>query len=240
MSNTAGAALWTLDYTLFAAQLGITRVHFHEGIGYKYNLVHDFVPSLKHTPNSSTDTTRYPDPFNHRRLCPSYPSSTPRPTSILRRAHRHGGRRDLRRLSSGRAANQRRASIGLCGVRGWETATRGVDQLGGVLEERGGSAKRESCEGRVWGQRDEAGEREGAEAGDRVRVHVNIIFWLEEELITDYICSSHADDASGLTWAGQSFETPDARPQGTLVEETAQLSNGILVSATEAVLLTFT
>lgn len=39
VSDTAGAALWALDYTLFSATLGIDRVYFHEGIGYKYNFV---------------------------------------------------------------------------------------------------------------------------------------------------------------------------------------------------------
>lgn len=39
VSNTAGAALWALDYALFASQLGINRVYFHQGIGYKYNFV---------------------------------------------------------------------------------------------------------------------------------------------------------------------------------------------------------
>ncbi|KAF9024934.1 glycoside hydrolase family 79 protein [Hymenopellis radicata] len=39
VSNTAGAALWTLDYALFATQLGISRLFFHEGVGYKYNLI---------------------------------------------------------------------------------------------------------------------------------------------------------------------------------------------------------
>ncbi|KAJ7284845.1 glycoside hydrolase family 79 protein [Mycena rebaudengoi] len=39
VSNTAGAALWTLDYGLFAAQLGISKLFFHEGIGYKYNFI---------------------------------------------------------------------------------------------------------------------------------------------------------------------------------------------------------
>ena len=39
VSNTAGAALWALDYGLFASQIGISRLHFHGGIGYKYNLV---------------------------------------------------------------------------------------------------------------------------------------------------------------------------------------------------------
>ena len=39
VSNTAGAALWGLDYVLLAGQLGMTRVYFHQGIGYKYNFV---------------------------------------------------------------------------------------------------------------------------------------------------------------------------------------------------------
>ncbi|KAG0708093.1 glycoside hydrolase family 79 protein [Suillus ampliporus] len=39
VSNTAGAALWLLDYSLYATQVGISRLHFHEGIGYKYNLI---------------------------------------------------------------------------------------------------------------------------------------------------------------------------------------------------------
>jgi hypothetical protein len=43
VSNTAGAALWALDYALYASQIGVSRVHFHEGIGYKYNLVLHFL-----------------------------------------------------------------------------------------------------------------------------------------------------------------------------------------------------
>ncbi|KAG5651520.1 hypothetical protein H0H81_008357 [Sphagnurus paluster] len=39
VSNTAGAALWTLDYALFAAQLRISSVFFHVGIGFKYSLI---------------------------------------------------------------------------------------------------------------------------------------------------------------------------------------------------------
>jgi hypothetical protein len=42
VSNTAGAALWALDYVLFAASIGVTRVHFHHGIGFKYNFVGGF------------------------------------------------------------------------------------------------------------------------------------------------------------------------------------------------------
>lgn len=39
VSNTAGAALWVVDYTLFAATIGIGELHFHEGVGFKYNFV---------------------------------------------------------------------------------------------------------------------------------------------------------------------------------------------------------
>ncbi|KAJ7069968.1 glycoside hydrolase family 79 protein [Mycena amicta] len=38
-SNVGGIAIWTLDYTLFAGTLGITRAFFHQGIGYKYNAI---------------------------------------------------------------------------------------------------------------------------------------------------------------------------------------------------------
>ncbi|KIY53036.1 glycoside hydrolase family 79 protein [Fistulina hepatica ATCC 64428] len=39
VSNTAGAALWLLDYALFAPQIGIEKAYFHNGVGYKYNLL---------------------------------------------------------------------------------------------------------------------------------------------------------------------------------------------------------
>ncbi|KAJ3744227.1 glycoside hydrolase family 79 protein [Lentinula detonsa] len=39
VSNTAGAAIWALDYVLYAATLGTKQVYFHDGIGFKYNLV---------------------------------------------------------------------------------------------------------------------------------------------------------------------------------------------------------
>ncbi|KAF8274835.1 hypothetical protein EI94DRAFT_1713164 [Lactarius quietus] len=42
VSNTAGAALWALDYVLFAGQLGMTRVYFHNGIGFRYNFVRSY------------------------------------------------------------------------------------------------------------------------------------------------------------------------------------------------------
>ena len=45
VSNTAGAALWTIDYTLQAATLGIKELFFHEGVGFKYNFVGATIPT---------------------------------------------------------------------------------------------------------------------------------------------------------------------------------------------------
>ena len=39
VSNTAGAALWVIDYTLFASTIGISELYYHEGVGFKYNFV---------------------------------------------------------------------------------------------------------------------------------------------------------------------------------------------------------
>ena len=39
VSNTAGAALWAIDYALYASTIGISELYFHEGIGYTYNFV---------------------------------------------------------------------------------------------------------------------------------------------------------------------------------------------------------
>jgi hypothetical protein len=38
LSNTAEAAIWAVDYMLQAASLGVSRVHFHNGLGYRYNV----------------------------------------------------------------------------------------------------------------------------------------------------------------------------------------------------------
>lgn len=42
VSNTAESAIWGVDYLLQAASMGMSRIHFHHGIGYRYN---SFQPS---------------------------------------------------------------------------------------------------------------------------------------------------------------------------------------------------
>ena len=49
----------------------------------------------------------------------------------------------------------------------------------------------------------------------------------------------HADDTGGLTFAGTSYETSTALPDGNDTYTTASLLDGLRINDTEAVLLTF-
>ena len=65
VSNTAGAALWVVDYTLQAATQDISQVLFHEGIGYKYNFVSFFVLSPSSLTFCFCLLISHPDPDSH-------------------------------------------------------------------------------------------------------------------------------------------------------------------------------
>lgn len=58
VSDTAVALLWALDYALFAGQLGITRIYFHNGIGFRYNFVQPVTLTL-----STLDGSQLPQPL---------------------------------------------------------------------------------------------------------------------------------------------------------------------------------
>lgn len=58
VSNAAGSAIWALDYTLFGATLGIKRFHFHEGIGYRYNMIQPITLN-----RSIIDASELPEPL---------------------------------------------------------------------------------------------------------------------------------------------------------------------------------
>ena len=50
----------------------------------------------------------------------------------------------------------------------------------------------------------------------------------------------HADDLANLTWAGQSYEeTPDVSPTGREVVESVPVAQGLTISSSEAVLISF-
>jgi hypothetical protein len=49
----------------------------------------------------------------------------------------------------------------------------------------------------------------------------------------------YADSTSGLTWGGQTYETSDALVSGELNVKTVPVREGLSISETEVVLLTF-
>ena len=88
VSNTAGAALWGLDYALFAGQLGITRLYFHNGIGYKYNLVRrDPFYGMASSAHLVIDPAGNTDEIHPGRFRAPKAPSTSRTITLLRRYH---------------------------------------------------------------------------------------------------------------------------------------------------------
>ena len=63
-------------------------------------------------------------------------------------------------------------------------------------------------------------------------------FWGRKATVRRLVIG-RADDTEGLEWAGQSYETSDARPEGRLALEHVVLSEGIDLRSTEAVLVEF-
>jgi hypothetical protein len=57
--------------------------------------------------------------------------------------------------------------------------------------------------------------------------------------LTLFFLCRYADDTSGLTWGGQSYETNDAQPDGSVSTETTLVGAGVDIRDTEAVLVTF-
>ena len=49
----------------------------------------------------------------------------------------------------------------------------------------------------------------------------------------------HADDTSGLTWGGQTYETSDAKVSGSPQISTVNVQDGVDIQATEVLMLTF-
>lgn len=64
VSDTAGAAIWALDYSLFASTIGVERLYFHEGVGYKYNFVRYLCRFSQRAPNLHSPSQIQPAALN--------------------------------------------------------------------------------------------------------------------------------------------------------------------------------
>jgi hypothetical protein len=199
VSNTAGAALWALDYLLFASQLGISRVFFHDGIGFKYNLVQ-------------------PVTLNRSTLDGS-PLSTPLPPHIQPQYY---------------AAIIAAEAIGNSGNTQVIELNINDTTISGYAFYQGAQLKKAILINSL--------AFFTTTTTPRPSTHVDLTFasaTVFSQMNVKRLFVPHADDTSGLTWGGQTYETSDARVSGSLETSTVDVTNGVDIQATEVVMLTF-
>ncbi|KAJ6514067.1 glycoside hydrolase family 79 protein [Mycena vulgaris] len=200
VSNTAGAALWTLDYGLFASQLGISKVFFHAGIGYKYNLANQPAVLTRSTLDGSTLAV------------PQQPHVQPQYYAMVVAAE-----------AIGRSGQTQVTELIIDDAR-----------ISGYAFYENGALKRAVFINSL-------AFLQGAT--NRTSAHLDLSFSGTGTEPTAFsvkrLVIGHADDVSGLTWGGQTYETSDARARGTLTPETGTVAVGIEIPATQAVLIAF-
>ncbi|PPQ71401.1 hypothetical protein CVT26_011116 [Gymnopilus dilepis] len=199
VSNTAGAALWTLDYALFAAQIGISRVFFHEGVGYKYDLIQP-ATLTRSTIDGSNLTAPLPP-----HVQPQY----------------YGA------IIAGEA-------IGSSGSTSAVELTINSTIVSGYAFYEGSKLARAVL------INSQAFLSTATTA--RASVHIDFSFsgsGAPKTMTIKRLAIGHADDTAGLSWGGQTFETGDARPSGSVKTTTANVSSGVDIQETEVVLLSF-
>ncbi|KAJ7363940.1 glycoside hydrolase family 79 protein [Mycena albidolilacea] len=200
VSNTAGAALWTLDYALFSSQLGISKVFFHEGIGYKYNLIQ---------PETLTRSTLDGSPL----ATPLKPHVQPQYYAAIITAEAIGDSGQTQALE-----------ININDAR-----------IAGYAFYENGALKRAVFINSLAFLK--------STTTNRTSTHLALTFSGTGTKPTTFsvkrLVIGHADDGSGLTWGGQTYETADARVGGTATSETGTVAAGIDIPATQAILVTF-
>ncbi|KAK7050346.1 glycoside hydrolase family 79 protein [Favolaschia claudopus] len=199
VSNAAGAALWTLDYALFATQLGISKVFFHDGIGFKYNLIQPVTLARSTLDGSPLATPLKPH------VQPQYYAAI-----IAAEAIGDSDKTQVHELS----INDPRIS-------------------GYAFYERGSLKRAVFINSLAF----------LSGATSRTSTHLDLSFSGTVTKPTSFsikrLVIGHADDTSGLTWGGQTYETSDARVGGTATSETGAVSVGLDIPATQVVMITF-
>ncbi|KAI0689488.1 glycoside hydrolase family 79 protein [Cerioporus squamosus] len=218
VSNTAGAALWTIDYTLQAATLGVKELFFHEGIGYKYNFVRL-------------------SPFS---VISMLTSSCVVPTVTLNRSTIDGSPLDppVAHISSLDGVRQIvELPVDDSNVAGYAAYEHGRLARAVFVNLHAWLASSTGERPAVHIDFDFAFAAESSGARRSTQSEVNA-FWSRKAAARRLVIE-HADDTAGLKWVGQSYETGDVRPTGRLVLERVVLSEGIDLRSSEAVLVEF-
>ncbi|KAF8588175.1 glycoside hydrolase family 79 protein [Ramaria rubella] len=196
VSNTAGAALWVIDYTLQAATLGMVETYFHEGIGFKYNFIQPI--SLN---RSTLDGT---------------PLNPPQPAHIQPAYY---------------AAILVARAVGTTGSAQLIELDVPQDNISGyAIYEYGQLVRAVFINLDAWLT---------TSTGTRPSVNLALTGPAGATATVRRLTIQHADDVSGLTLGGQSYETANALVSGKETLQIVQLSQGVNIASSEAILLSF-
>ena len=241
LSNTAGVALWALDYALYASQIGVTRVHFQNGIGFKFNFV-------RHSPLLSLSTAnRVPIQIQPVTLARSILDGSPlsQPLAPHVQPAYYAAIIVAEAIGNTGSARAVELSIDDTHVAGY-AFYEGRKLVRAVLINSQAYLANNAtgCRGTIHVniQLDNStGVAPFVMTIKRLAIGCVLIFcWacLRKTLLILALCS-YADDTSGLTWGGQSYETPDALVRGVKTTDIAPINAGVDLHDTEAVLLNF-
>ncbi|EAL19043.1 hypothetical protein CNBH1450 [Cryptococcus deneoformans B-3501A] len=67
-SNTAEAALWAIDWMLHLASMGVERMHFHHGVGFRYNFFQPVATDADHDDGTNMTSRAHILPAYHAAL----------------------------------------------------------------------------------------------------------------------------------------------------------------------------
>ncbi|KAJ7127578.1 glycoside hydrolase family 79 protein [Mycena crocata] len=198
VSNSAGAALWALDHALFAPQIGISKVFFHGGVGYKYNLIQPVALDRSITDGSALSS---PVPAH---VQPTYYAA------IIAAEFR--GRADKVQIAELVVDHPRISAY---------AAYEGSKLVRALFIN-----SQAFLQGKT----------------NRTSIHLDLGFTgggKGPTMTVKRLAIGHADDVSGLTWGGKTYETQSGRAEGKLNVETKQVTGGLDIAETEVVLLQF-
>uniref|UniRef100_A0A0W0F2I2 Beta-glucuronidase C-terminal domain-containing protein n=1 Tax=Moniliophthora roreri TaxID=221103 RepID=A0A0W0F2I2_MONRR len=205
VSNTAGAALWSLTYSLAAACVGIERVHFHQGIGFRYNFIQPVALD-----RSILDGSPLPSPIP--------PHVQPGYYAGIIAAEVIGRSLGLKKIVELEVDDQHVAGFAVYDSSRLSKAV--FVNLKAYIPNEGSNPERGTVNVDLYlGEGEKDAVSRNAEI-KRLRI-------------------GSADDTSGLTWGGQTYETEDGLVSGEEVVETVDLGAGFEIQDTEAVVITF-
>ncbi|EMD38720.1 glycoside hydrolase family 79 protein [Gelatoporia subvermispora B] len=210
VSNTAGMALWVIDYTLQAATKGISEAYFHQGIGYKYNFIQPITLNFSTIDGSPLDPPELPH------IQPIY----------------YGGLVVNTFIGGTGTAEIIELTVDDDNVSGYAAYEGGLlvravfVNLRPWVQDSTGSRPSVHLDLQVMLG---LGEDDSSE--------LDVGLFLGQTASARRLVIQHADDVANLTWAGQSWENVDIAPTGELELETISLAAGVDLRATEAILI---